>query len=356
MAIKYKWLVEQLTKRIRSSIKKGINKLPGEEQLASEYHVSRQTVRQALSILSSDGLIEKRHGSGSYITGYLPADGENRIAILITNAEDYLYPALLFDIKKELSEHHFLTETFVTDNSIATERLQLEKISKGHFRGIIAEGSKSALPNPNLDLYRKITTAGVPIVFLHNHYEELSGIPAIIDANYEGSAMLVRHLVTQGHRTIACIFQVDEFQGKERFRGYLETLREQSCPIDDTFIYWFDAFDLIGLEQRDDVLFLHKIAKEIAGSCTAVICHNDEIAHRLAVECRQLGLHLPEDMAIASFDNTYLSNSGTIPLTTLAHEPHQMAHLTAQAILSKCKGLPVESQTVPWTLLTRRST
>lgn len=48
MAIKYKWLVEQLREIISDSIQKGINKLPTEQELAARYRVSRQTVRSGL--------------------------------------------------------------------------------------------------------------------------------------------------------------------------------------------------------------------------------------------------------------------------------------------------------------------
>ena len=60
MAIKYKWLCGQLREWILSSSRKGLNKLPSEQELCRRYQVSRQTVRLALSILEQEGLIEKR--------------------------------------------------------------------------------------------------------------------------------------------------------------------------------------------------------------------------------------------------------------------------------------------------------
>lgn len=73
MAIKYKWLSGLLREWIVQAARKGINKLPSEQELCQRYQVSRQTVRLALSVLENEGLIEKRKGSGSYITG-LSAD------------------------------------------------------------------------------------------------------------------------------------------------------------------------------------------------------------------------------------------------------------------------------------------
>lgn len=72
---------------------------------SQRYKVSRQTVRQALSVLEQEGLIEKRQGSGCYITGR--SRGEDRIDLLLSSDSAYLYPMLLHDIKKHLRHRAF---------------------------------------------------------------------------------------------------------------------------------------------------------------------------------------------------------------------------------------------------------
>jgi GntR family transcriptional regulator len=42
-------------------------KLPGEKELASEYQASRSTIRLALQVLANQGLLETRHGLGTYL-------------------------------------------------------------------------------------------------------------------------------------------------------------------------------------------------------------------------------------------------------------------------------------------------
>ena len=44
-------------------------RLPTEKELEEQYSVSRGTVRQALSELEHEGLLEVRHGSGAYVSG-----------------------------------------------------------------------------------------------------------------------------------------------------------------------------------------------------------------------------------------------------------------------------------------------
>lgn len=66
-----------LSARVRADLRRRLTagewpagtRLPTEHQLASDYGVSRATVRTALSGLESEGLTSTRHGSGTYATG-----------------------------------------------------------------------------------------------------------------------------------------------------------------------------------------------------------------------------------------------------------------------------------------------
>ncbi|HJA66135.1 hypothetical protein B5F07_07345 [Lachnoclostridium sp. An169] len=58
--------------RLYSDIMNGVyengSKLPGEAVLAEKYDVSRNTVRQALTVLVEDGLVAKVQGKGTFVT------------------------------------------------------------------------------------------------------------------------------------------------------------------------------------------------------------------------------------------------------------------------------------------------
>lgn len=154
MAIKYKWLAGHLREQLPDYTANGIHRLPTEAAISQRYKVSRQTVRQALSVLEQEGLIEKRQGSGSYITGR--SRGEDRIDLLLSSDSAYLYPMLLHDIKKTLAAQGFSTTVHITENTFSTEHTLLQKILHQPPRALLVEGVKTARTNPNLDLYRKL--------------------------------------------------------------------------------------------------------------------------------------------------------------------------------------------------------
>ncbi|GLF94306.1 GntR family transcriptional regulator [Streptomyces yaizuensis] len=66
-------LYQQVANAIRQGIANGDfppgSPLPSEAQLIERYEVSRPTVRNAISALRSEGLIEVRHGKGSFVKG-----------------------------------------------------------------------------------------------------------------------------------------------------------------------------------------------------------------------------------------------------------------------------------------------
>ena len=164
MAIKYKWLAGRLREQLPDYTANGIHRLPTEAAISQRYKVSRQTVRQALSVLEQEGLIEKRQGSGSYITGR--SRGEDRIDLLLSSDSAYLYPMLLHDIKKTLAAQGFSTTVHITENTFSTEHALLQKILHQPPRALLVEGVKTARTNPNLDLYRKLQKKKCPVLFL----------------------------------------------------------------------------------------------------------------------------------------------------------------------------------------------
>ncbi|MCF3943134.1 GntR family transcriptional regulator [Oceanobacillus alkalisoli] len=60
----------QLKKEIEDQISKGIYKeqIPSERQLMEEYDTSRSTVREAINLLVMEGILEKRHGKGTFVS------------------------------------------------------------------------------------------------------------------------------------------------------------------------------------------------------------------------------------------------------------------------------------------------
>ncbi len=68
LAVIYKSVADRLRIRVNGADCRVGDVLPSEKTLASQFGVSRMTVRKAVDMLIEWGLVERRHGSGTYVT------------------------------------------------------------------------------------------------------------------------------------------------------------------------------------------------------------------------------------------------------------------------------------------------
>lgn len=349
--IKYKWLAEKLKIQIKDSVLEGKNKLPTEEALGLQYSVSRQTVRQALFLLEEAQLIKRVQGSGSYITGLAEKANMNNINIVLPDANNYIYPHTIHTLTTTLSNAGYNSSIYVTGNKIDKEREILLSLLKNPPRGLILEGSKSTLPNPNIDLLYKLEKLGTIVIFLHNYYVNYRNPLFVVDDNVGGSALLVNYLMDRGYRNIGGIFKSDDQQGIERYYGYTEALINNDLLLEESQIIWYDERDLNSLQEGENSPFSANAVDSLLSTCDACICYNDLITYYFIKKLKSMNYKVPEDIVIASFDNTYLNDKKAPIIYSLAHTKNQLAFEAALLMINKLKGIPVHSQVIPFKLL-----
>jgi DNA-binding LacI/PurR family transcriptional regulator len=83
---------------------------------------------------------------------------------------------------------------------------------------------------------------------------------------------------------------------------------------------------------------------------------NDLIAIQTVAACRELGLRIPEDIAIVSFDDDHSASLMTPTLTTVRQHAYEMGARAAASLLDMVSGEPVQQQVVlPVELVVRQS-
>lgn len=354
MAPKYQSIADSLRQEIESGQYSNRQLLPTEQLLCQRFQISRQTVRRALSLLEDEGLITRRQGSGSRLRQHEKPEAllNCAIAVVTTYISDYIFPGILRGMETVLSANSSAPLLFATQNQVSVERKILQTLlTMKDLDGVLVEGTKTALPNPNLDLYQKLIDRGVRLVFINGIYPELSDTPSVLADNYGGGRMLVEHLHRKGHQNIAGIFKNDDMQGTLRYAGYAEALRDLGLPFEDERIRWYNT------EQRKDFLsetFVDSVLEGFQG-CSAIVCYNDEVAIRVVSRLQKRGIRVPEEMAVVSFDNSQYSDLAPARLTSLSHGSRNLGELAANLMLHQLRGEECGSKIVSWQLVERES-
>ena len=329
--------------------------LPTEQALCGEFQVSRQTVRQALSLLEAEQLIERRQGSGSHVRDRKASLPNRRlsIAVVTTYISDYIFPSILREIEAVCSENNSTPLLFATQNQFDNERRILQTLlGMEQLDGVLVEGTKTGLPNPNIGLYQQLMGKGIPLVFMHGNYEQLPNTLSVLDDNAAGSRMLVEYLYKKGHRKIAGIFKYDDLQGRQRFAGYFDAMQALGLPLEDRSIFWYST------DQKDRFLregIDEERVSQFFSSCSAVICYNDEIALRVVAYLNRIGLSVPGDIAVVSFDNSQYSELSVPRITSLSHAPCNVGRMVAELLFRHLRGESCSSALAPWVLVEKES-
>lgn len=334
---KYEEIADSIMEEVRTGTLRPGEKIYSENELVSLFGVSRQTVRHAVSVLEQRGIVIRKRGSGTYISGAAGKEEKPgrtmRIAIMTTYVDEYIFPSMLKEMEGRLSRAGYALQIAFTHNTVEKERMILRGFLKeGTVDGIIAEPTKSGLPNPNLEIYRELERKNIPVLFLNSSYPELEAVHVSLD-DYLAGKMVTEHLLQCGHRKIAGIFKSDDGQGHKRYAGYMDALMEQEIKVKGTRIAWFDTCEL--KEMKEDAgRYLRRIS-----DCTACVCYNDEVASQLVGICKEAGIRIPEDLSIVGIDNSDLAGRCEIPLTSAQNPVKELAGIAAARMLEMLQGV-----------------
>jgi LacI family transcriptional regulator len=182
------------------------------------------------------------------------------------------------------------------------ETQELLRAIRGRVDGLIAF-------SPELDAraFEENLPSGFPVVLL-NAAVEKSGYGSIRVDNYGGAFALVRHLLRLGHRRIAFVTGPEgNHDASERLRGYRDALGSHAGARGLEFPG--DFREEAGYRAAPRIL-------RARPSPTAVLAANDAMAIGLLCAFRERRVQVPEEMALAGFDDIPIARFITPALTT----------------------------------------
>lgn len=326
------WVKNEL---LKGSLNPG-DRLDSENELAQKFSLSRQTIRHAIAVLEKEGYVTRVQGSGTYISDNNITDKVNRknIAIITTYVDAYIFPQTIQRVERVLSDAGYTVQISFTNNRISREKTILEGIvEKDDIAGVIAEPTKSNLPNPNLKYYQQLKKKHVPVLFMNAYYETLDAPHVSMNDKMAGK-LATEYVIGKGHKRIGGVFKLDDGQGARRYSGFLEAMNDAGLRITGNDLVWFDTVDI---ENEENVRDLASRIRRRLSTCTALVMYNDETAYKLINEFSKIGINIPEDISIVGIDDTLLSTSGTVQISSVIYPTRSIAEKSASNLLELIK-------------------
>ncbi len=196
------------------------------------------------------------------------------------------------------------------------------------------------------DHLRQLREANIPYLFLNRHLHE-PDTDCVLNDNALGAYDAVKHLVDLGHRRIAYIITAQQVSSVgERLEGYRRALEEAGIPYDPQLILRTEVTLEGGYRQAKEVV------KGISPRPTAIFAYDDLMAIGVLKALRELGLRVPQDMALVGYDDIPFAQFLEPSLTTVAQPAYEMGQKAAEILLLKTSR-SAEEEWVPQRVIFR---
>jgi len=231
-----------------------------------------------------------------------------------------------------------------SDARIATARRHALRLAGRSSAGIVAVSN--AVPVAGLEHLHRL---GRPMVLVSADADWPA--PAVAPDNAGGIRAVVDHLIWHGHRRIGFVGHLARRDIAERHHAYRQALLAHGITPRPAWL--LAATDATEAGGRDAARRLVKAGLPT----TAVVVATDRNAVGLVEALRSHGVRVPEQLAVAGFDNTEAGARLTPPLTTVEPRFDLVGELAVRLLLTRLRGGRVRAvrHRTPTLLVVRRS-
>lgn len=347
----YQQLRQDLLARIRRGEFGPGDLLPSESRLCDQYGVSAITARRALLELVKEGAVQRKAGVGTTVALRVPG---MRLSFLSINYRGDAWrrtPSAMGELVAGIGEQVWqrdaaLSMTGVEEDEAAT-----------HLRGLVEERAVDGVLLRTADdiseeYLEVLEGAGMPYVVVKRHIPGRM-MNCVVSDDVAGARMATGHLLDLGYRRVGFVCAKPRTTvGRERLAGYKAALEEWGTPFDEALVRQEPYFTVRkGREAVEALLAL-------PDPPTAIFVASDTMALGAYEAVRELGLEIPEDVALVGYDDIAPVAVLQPPLTTVRTSYYEFGRLAAQLLLNLVEGrvVPPQRRVIEPTLVVRGST
>lgn len=163
-------------------------------------------------------------------------------------------------------------------------------------------------------------------------WRELAGAIETDDAG--GMKLAVEHLIASGRRHLTYLGgPPDARVSTERYLGFLNALEATGHTSNPA---WHTACHRADLKGGYDAI---KRLGDVLSEVDAMVCFNDLVAAGAIRACHEMGIRVPDDIAITGCDDIQLASLLQPSLTTLQTPKEEIGTMAVQMLLERINGV-----------------
>ena len=326
-------IAEVLEKEIlRGSLTPGV-RIQSVRALADRFKVSIKVIQTVFDVLEQKELIERRHGSGTFVKELKPEQKE-KVAFLFLasrSIEESFHFQVFRGMCNEMRKHGFSV-----DLAMEYEISELKK----NYAGIVFS---STIDHTTI---KEIMKSGIPSV-VYGNVTNIKGLCEVNPDYFKGSVMAVDYLCAYHLQNIIFIRAAKEYNLRNQvcYEGYLKGLNKNGISFNQDLVWDFSEVD----EKLNAMYY------ELKNGGYAFYIPNDSTAYDVSKRLRKRGLKIAKEIGIMSFYNRNYAQLANPALTTIGFNHELMGAIVAKKLYEIISGKKPESELIPVKVIKRES-
>ena len=286
--------------------------------------------------------------------GYLPNEfgrslktqRSRMLGMVVSDIANPFFAEMVRGAEDAAVEKGYVLVTFNTNDRPGREEMVFDLLRSRRFDGLLAVVALQKRKHPHLEAARQ---DGLPVVFLDRVPPDFPADAVVVD-NEDGVRQSIEYLIASGHKRIGYLGgRQTLYIAKERLQGYRQAMKKADLP---EIIREGDFREEAGYEQALELL-------QSPEPPTALFTANMRIAIGALRAIGELGLAVPQQIALATFDYVEWLDAFHPKLTCVVQPAYEMGKKATALLLDRIEGKGTEEPVtlrLPVTLRVAEST
>jgi LacI family transcriptional regulator len=263
------------------------------------------------------------------------------VGLIIPRLTDVVLAQMFEAAEDRAREHGYQAVTLSTRDRPDEERRLVNLLLDRRVDGLIL--ATSLLEDPLLD---ELEEQGVPFILMNR----CSGAhPAVRGDDELGGYLAAKHLLARGHRRIGfAAGPVRVSTAALRLNGFRRAHREAGVDLDESLIVESSFAVDGGVTAGGKLLGLPEPP-------TAIFAVNDSTALGVMAAARDLGIRVPEEVALVGYNDSEIAGVLPVPLSSVALPLEEIGRLAVDLLLERIAGQAPRTVVLPPRLKVRAS-
>jgi LacI family transcriptional regulator len=241
--------------------------------------------------------------------------------------ESYYFPTLLQGVAEASNDREYAMLLWLGQPEEKEGHFHSRILKNRLYDGLIIASATTTNP-----IVEHLLELGTPFVLVERPEDHRERISFVTVDNVESSQIVVEHLINQGRQRIATItglLQISD--GVDRLEGYRRALAKAGIPYDPALV-------VEGQFNRRSGYLGMKALLRAGKEIDAVFAASDATAIGALDALKEAGVAVPDEIALAGFDDLPLAARAIPPLTTIRHPIHEKGVQAANVLMDLIEG------------------